>query len=529
MAQIERDIPAVIEADGTVGYYSMTSPPDNSIAVCEKVPDRIIPVIFVPGIMGTNLASLSNDNPIWELDNKWLFGAAWIFKNGKQRKKLLDPANTRVSGDGKIPTGTKQPESELRRRGWGEVGHMTYGKFLVWLENALDDASSCKTGLRHELISRLVSDDPSVAPLTYDEVALSYKYLFPVHAVGYNWLQSNVASACRLDGKIKEIIEHYEDLKKRCECVILVTHSMGGLVARYYTMCLSREKCRSASDAPAPVLGVVHGVMPATGAGTAYKRMKAGTEGFMVGRALGKSAAEMVPVFAQSPGALELMPSSDYGRGWLQIRDRNQSMHLPESRNVYDEIYTVRDKWWGLCEDFRINPSDIRKTYIEQDWRRYVKLIGRVRKFHANISKKYHPNTYVFYGDDLTKRAWGDVVWRQDQTYRVINKDGRYPDNVAEGDVYVNYGKTQREVQQTAQGEAIGAVYELQAACESGDGTVPLRSGQAPLGWVKVCIPYTNVDHEEAFDQEPQRLFTLWAITKIAYRVRETSMAYGDQ
>lgn len=55
LATIERVIPAVIHDDGSVHYTSVTSPSDDSIAICHVVPDRIIPVIFVPGIMGSNL------------------------------------------------------------------------------------------------------------------------------------------------------------------------------------------------------------------------------------------------------------------------------------------------------------------------------------------------------------------------------------------------------------------------------------------------------------------------------------------
>jgi alpha-beta hydrolase superfamily lysophospholipase len=48
----------------------------------------------------------------------------------------------------------------------------------------------------------------------------------------------------------------------QCEKVIVVTHSMGGLVAR----ALIHPKMGSLKD---KVLGIVHGVMPAIGAGAA--------------------------------------------------------------------------------------------------------------------------------------------------------------------------------------------------------------------------------------------------------------------
>src|ERR1700709_2729015 len=107
---------------------------------------------------------------------------------------------------------------------------MSYGPWLVWLENALNDAHKCKTGLRAELMRQPVADAPGVQALTFDEVALSYKYQFPVHAVGYNWLQSNDESAQYLADKIDAFMNYYRGRGYQCEKVILVTHSMGGLV-----------------------------------------------------------------------------------------------------------------------------------------------------------------------------------------------------------------------------------------------------------------------------------------------------------
>ncbi len=79
------------------------------------------------------------------------------------------------------------------------------------------------------------------SPLTTEEVALSYQYLFPVHAVGYNWLQSNMDSAQALADRIEKIIGDYKASGRKCEKVIPVTHSMGGLVARYYSELLDGE------------------------------------------------------------------------------------------------------------------------------------------------------------------------------------------------------------------------------------------------------------------------------------------------
>src|SRR5690606_39018943 len=95
---------------------------------------------------------------------------------------------------------------------------------------------------------------------------------FPVHAMGYNWLQSNMDSGINTASRINSLIKKYQELGFQCEKVILVTHSMGGLVAR----AVVHPEMGNISD---KVLGVIHGVMPAIGAGTTYKRMRCGFEG----------------------------------------------------------------------------------------------------------------------------------------------------------------------------------------------------------------------------------------------------------
>lgn len=530
MAALDRIIPAVVHDDGSVHYSSiMSHESDTSPGVCYMVPQRIIPVIFVPGIMGSNLKSIDTPSersqPIWTVNSKWSIAKQWGSAGAANRKKLLDPKKTSVDGSGVVSAGTAKSDAELRRRGWGEVAAMSYGSFLVWLENALNDADASTEygvkGLRAELMKKLVAEAPGVAPLTYDEVALSYKYQFPVHAVGYNWLQSNVKSAQRLRDRIEQFMEHYRsEFGYMCNKVILVTHSMGGLVARYYS-----EEMGGHPN----VLGVVHGVMPATGAAMAYKRVKAGTEG-IAGPVLGSNAAEVTAVFAQAPGALQLLPGPDYGMHWLSVRGFDGSISLP-NRDPYEEVYLQRGMWWGLIEDRLLNPLDEEKRTTEADWKSFKGLINdSVRPFHTKISRKYHANTYVFYGDDALHKTWGNVTWKRTRRYSYGSVPIPEPTlgNPLSAKSTWNQGLGQQVVSTDSGKAADGALFVLQDADERGDGTVPIRSGKAPAEQrgVQVCVSYSGVEHEAADKNEQSRQFTLWAITKIAYRVKQTSMAY---
>ena len=523
MATINRIIPPVIADDGSRHYSSVGSKPDDSTAMCHMVPDRVIPVIFVPGVMGSNLQTSTN-NPVWLVNSSTRMASDWALANPTTRKQKLDPKNTTVCPDGNIPTGTAQTEAELHRRGWGEVANLSYGESLVWLENALNDIDACtdcgRKGLRAMLTQKLVAKVPGVDFLTREEVALSYKYQFPVHAVGYNWLQSNADSAQILAKKIDEFTAYYRNkFRYRCDKVILVTHSMGGLVARHYTEVLDgghRDR----------VLGVVHGVMPATGAATAYKRVKTGTEGW-AGLAIGPNAAAMTPVFAQSPGPLQLLPSPEYGMNWLKIKDGDRMVTLPKT-DPYSEIYTQRGQWWGLCDDKLINPLDKEKKAIDQDWLDFAEIINtKVKEFHTQIAGRYHQLTYAFYGDDTNHKAWGDVVWERDRSSAALWLGGSASiDDVTTGQVIRDTGMGEPMLQQRGGGTSMTTKFTVKAAGENGDGTVPIRSGRAPSQRAKVCVPYPGVDHEGAYKHQPQRLFTLWAITKIAQNVKGTTLEY---
>lgn len=246
----ERRIPVRYDERGNPYWQSRMSPPDDSVGVCYMVPDQVIPVIFVPGVMGSNLrerGAALKSAVRWRLDDAKSAGR-WAApdRNAAFRKEYLNPAVMEVDPDGKVTDQTSLPAEELRRRGWGEVGYLSYGEFLGWLENTLNDFEQCKTGLRSQLVGKALQAMTGDEPLSRDEVALSYRYRFTVYACGYNWLDSNVVSAQRLKKRIEETIARYKAEKKRCEKVIIVTHSMGG---SWLATAQKRWACARASSA----------------------------------------------------------------------------------------------------------------------------------------------------------------------------------------------------------------------------------------------------------------------------------------
>lgn len=522
MATTERIIPARLADDGSAHYASVTSAPNDSTAVCYMVPNRVIPVIFVPGVMGSNLIATGGKHrgkKVWLVNGLARAAWDWVGRGAETRKQKLDPKTTTVYEGGDIPSGTAQSEAELRRRGWGTVAKASYGTFLPFLENALNDASESKYGIRAQLMSQLVAEAPGVSVLSHDEVKLSYKYCMPVHAVGYNWLQSNANSAKHLAAKIKEFADYYKKPGTTCEKVIIVTHSMGGLVARYYSEVDGHRE---------NVLGIVHGVMPTTGSATAYKRVTTGSEG-IAGPVLGPNSATMTPVFAQSPGPLQLLPSAEYGMGWLKIRNGDKQVCLPEA-DPYAEVYLQRGKWWGLVNDRLVNPLDPGKKNIDSDWKVYVTLVNdEVQPFHEAMRGKFHQTTYAFYGNDEKHSTWGDVVWESKINPALKWADAYSKvDNLRNGEVVRNDGTGGQSVLQRSGGDPVHMQYNLIPPAENGDGTVPIRSGRAPAGktGVRACVAYPGVDHEGAYKGRIQQLFALWAVTRIVANVKGTSLEY---
>lgn len=539
---VKRVIPATFDNRGNPSWHSRMSPPDNSVAVCNMVPDRIIPVVFVPGVMGSNLRQRKADPDKavrWRLDSKGSAGAwALATRNARFRKEYLNPTVMEVDPEGKVSDQTKLPAEELRRRGWGEVGFLSYGEFLAWLENTLNDYDHCRGGLRETLIGQVLGATKGEAAVSRDEVALSYRYRFAVYACGYNWLDSNAVAAQRLKARIEQTVARYRAEKKRCEKVIVVTHSMGGLVARHCSEVLGmRER----------ILGIVHGVMPAIGAAAVYRRFKAGTEdptawynvgGAAAASALGNDAAEMTAVLSSAPGPLQLLPTPEYGNGWLCIKDGKTTFTLPQKGDPYGEIYAVRGKWWSMCEDHLINPlnderdAKKRKAVMDADWKAFDDLIkNKVQPFHLDLIGRYHPNTYAFFGSHTDQRAYGTVTWKGDggswlrgqRKADVLNARALDPSQINEDRTVA------AQLEGSGWANAEQQNYEISEPDEPGDGTVPHRSGIAPREHVKSLLQ-VNTGHEPAYyagaDLERVRRFTVRSIVKIAQGVTQTSLAY---
>ncbi|MBS9433993.1 hypothetical protein EAE92_15830 [Photorhabdus hainanensis] len=527
-------------------YYNVPNAriEENLVATCLKYATKVIPVIFLPGVMGSNLKLKPEQEgekgkSVWRLNSTYSTDVLlWMFKGASYRKETLDPNRTEVDDSGDItPDHTEKNKFQTcKQRGWGEIAHISYGTFLPWLQAVLDDErlafEYCLAGkgektLRQRMVDMSLNAEWGEEPLTEAEVDHSYDFLYPVHVMGYNWLQSNKESAKRLAEYVDKVLAFYG---KRCATkkVILVTHSMGGLVARYYSELLNgRDK----------ILGIVHGVMPATGAPTTYKRMKTGEDG-KTSLVVGYDGEDMTPVLAQSPGPLQLLPGKEYGRGWLHIADGKVTHKLPKS-DPYEEIYLEKERWWGLCETRFLNPDKKDKWKDNESWENYTYLIRKeVRPFIESLSGKYHPNTYAFYGASEKNLSYGIISWQEDKpNYNTYSRDNSYSrpgdysgmafDQPLYDPINMEAGST-RTVHLSAGLSSWGyknITFRMAPPKEPGDGTVPVKSGRITTEYLRSLLA-TEVDHEGAYKGNSEteetfaRLFTLRSIVKMAQAVK---------
>lgn len=524
-------------------------------------PNRVLPVVFLPGIMGSNLrlgfarqSQLKKSNNVaWQPDR---FGEMWSYLNATpaRRQQLLDPTHTEVDTfAANSPTGDRAESSEerhqlpkieididvssgspllvadpptvmgrrtiqdkARSRGWSEVYFGSYKAVLERCEQALN--TSPDTHDWHEIIGFDpiiwgASPEQRLTPLTKAEfLAATENCFFPVHAMGYNWLRSNTESAKILKDRIESLISRYKACGYRCEKVIIVTHSMGGLVARALVD-------PAIGGLATKILGVVHGAMPATGAPAAYKRMRCGFEEQLCGfhpapKILGNTGDEVTAVMGNSAGGLQLLPSKSYGNGWLRVRQGGALFEqLPRNGDPYEEIYKLKGVWYGLLKEEWLNPASFKKAGISHT----CGLLDEARSFHDTVAGTYHDCTFAHYGADEDRPSWEHITWHLNRNVRnsdwhklVIASDSRQ-------------GKLVLQARDSPPGQHTEVVTATLAHSQgAGDETVPLRSAdhQMQSGKLLGIFKQSGYEHQSSYSAKQVLNATLYCIVRIAQTMK---------
>lgn len=585
------------DTDGSLVAHTVATPKSFKVRAKVTVGSRkVIPVIFVPGIMGSNLrvrldtgtgsapmaakamsepgqsagahraapARQTDDQsnvvpgePVWRPPNGSIDGLKeawkWERRNPALRQRLLDPDLLEVDGNGDVGDEVAGLScEEMRARGWGEIHLDSYGDVLEKLQAHLDTTFRLnRLGQREIRVhwKRVMQCDPkiwgvrNIEKITEAELERYAGFQYPVYAVGYNWLQSCAVSAERLSRRIDEIKEYWRSRKHDCTRVILVTHSMGGLVAR----ACARMRAKNPGD-PADIAGVIHGVMPALGAPVAYRRIACGTEGGRYTNGLvdnikadrfveiaGTTPEETTAVMATAPGVLELLPNHLYPTPWLLVKtltrvnnEEKEQQHLGlPAGNPYD-LYRDMKSWYRLINPNFVDPAGKFARVSGGAQAVVIESIDKAEHLHRNIlsisaSGKdnpggvpyFHPNTYAFYGTDEERRAFGTIRWAA----RIPVGQGMVVTsaNIRDG-ICVSYeGDGGRAVSLEGRAKLSFKVWGQNAP---GDDTVPHQSASGVAGHVRGVFAARGFSHQECFKDDAMLLLTRHLIVKIIQGIK---------
>lgn len=507
---------------------------------------EIIPIIFVPGLMGSRLED-SDGNKVWDPDAKGFmvnnFGR--IDRTAAYRKNLLigeqfNADYLQTSNDDTEHNKKFANENDPTRaeRGWGGVFWSSYGDLIIALQN-------------HQW-----------------EEPVRHCFEFPVHAFGYNWTDDNFNTGRMLSEKIDEIIANYKSKGRMCTHVILVSHSMGGLVCRSACKLHGAEK---------QVIGVLHGVQPATGAAAAYWRIKGGFErphggpsdnlwdwfrnplkmtdhrltGYATSWTLGTNGEEVTCILGNAPGGLELLPNKHYTNNdgkpeWLHVPNQDGVINLfPRNGDPYREIYQIKDDiFWRMVNPFWLDPVDgsfTSKDMIENNnptndweeftnpWDEYLKCLTLAEQFHNDLKTECHSNTYQFYSsgyetvDEIrfNREKYTMYLDRDPETGMEINHPV-FPTSRGESAIFLKHNDAIAE-------NAKEVVYKISMAMPSeynvgGDSTVPNSSGKAlkakataKIG-VEARSDWFEQDHQNIYKSRKGKELTYIAVCNFALK-----------
>lgn len=573
-------------------------------------PRQPIPVIFIPGIMGTLLGNKESGEKIWWPPNKdsapstiaagGTIIAGW-FASATKRAKNFDPIPAIVDPRGPLASFDEKKlgfdAKEARRRGWNTVHRWSYQRMLAWLQYTLDrpmqlgklcNIWACvDTNDKDAPMHPVLGTPPSRYGASHGE-ALSkdseafksfVTYRYPVYAVGYNFLQSNEKSALDvLEGlnftdPVSKEVTRIKGIREICrenhtDKAIIITHSMGGLVARM--------ACQF-HDGAKDMLGVIHGAQPATGAPLFAKRFRTGGEGrsflerLINQSLLGRNAAEFVAIASNAEGPMELAPTPDYhdGEPWWIFMDETgkECLRLPET-SALEDLY-INDAWYGLLPDSSLlDPAGLVKKRLNEQritlnvHQHFKKTMGDVVDRQKALINIYHPNTYALYGkgalmplscdrveaqdqleagksgDDLL--SYGNVVWQgniPEGTTATELKSAKMMLDNHKGELTVLVrGQSVRLTVQRAPvaadrrndkvkdngivaGDATVPVWSAEA---QGRGTVPGVPGDCANG-VQMVFVQGGYEHQFCFDHPWARWATLYSVAQIVHSIKTSA------
>jgi pimeloyl-ACP methyl ester carboxylesterase len=248
---------------------------------------------------------------------------------------------------------------------------------------------------------------------TFNQDAASH----PVHAFGYDWRQSNLDSGNNLLSFIVKVLSRHKGATQ----VILVTHSMGGLVAR---AAIAMNPAVNQS-----IRGVVHGAQPSTGAVVAYRRFFTGaTPSFdggdpasrVIEQIMGTTPTDYATILCNMPGPMQLMPSHLYpsppDRPWLKT---SPQADLSTVFAIYAQPFAP-----GILLNPLSSPDPFGVMFTNTA---LLAQVAQAAAFHQLLGDLGHPKTHVLSSTGLNTDVGVDFTG---SSMRVIKRplgDGTVP------------------------------------------------------------------------------------------------------
>lgn len=477
---------------------------------CPK--DVIVPIIFIPGIMGSRLHKKNSPGEvIWDPDDtKFMliqYGLNAGTVVGPDLFRIRERINVRQAAASRkemliggatfnkdylepITFQSSKTKSDARNRYWGNevqrnwssVASSSYGNILRYLE----------AQKMEEISHRVRQINPSFNLLE-----------MPVWALGYNWSASNYDSGEYAAGKIKEWVDQAKQrasaLGIQCPGAILLTHSMGGLVAR------SAAMIHGAKD---NLFAVIHTVMPTDGAAAAYKRFHFGFENpdgsiFSPIRSvkdhgvyvvLGRQGELVTAILGHMPGGQELLPNKRYrdncgNRRWLTIYHPKRLisgtepfLELPNS-NPYTEIYRREDRMYRAANPQWLFPEGMDNLPPNKPaFDYFIESNEDAEAFHDELvhTGDFYEITYLCYSDDPSFKTYDRIDWKTEKPFGALGSD------ITEEDIAADRSKDYRrenlflgsEQDKRISGGMFGVDFRIDNPGGAGDMTVPASAGR---------------------------------------------------
>lgn len=519
-------------------------------AVPVDVESVVVPIVFIPGLMATRLRKKGGgktiwdpDDPIWMLrnftrgtkydsSNPYSEPSIWDVKNvdmdyNKVRSLIGFDENPEAEPIKESP-GTSLNEYEYddeknrgfprkynndeMKRGFAECFASSYEKLLREMDKEFFTA-------RRSSIKK-------------------FNIMAPVEVIGYDWRNYPDKIVEYVENRFTEKKEKndpkYEEyLRSRYDDefkFIIVTHSMGGLIARKLLQKNKKleERC----------LGVIHGDQPVIGAPKSYGFFKKGAESVnfeivsenkrsasisdrILSNAQGNTAIDFQYVASSMPGALILLPTDDYklrdengkiDNKWITWKIGSDKYRKPIRDNIGD----------GPVDGISKNIS-IYKYYKEPG---YIGLLGReFYKKYPLIVEKFSTNLKE--AEEFHKQiGTGDKIYAHPVTYEISVRDV----NTIVGVNLEEIGEKTEDKDKKEKGiEPDGLGVKL-IFSPDGDETVPLYSQKFLSEKYKDKIKnktFSKTEHQDVYNNNDIRQYVVDKIEELLLGIFTT--IYFDQ